>query len=152
MKEAQVGTVGNNRSISLGAGNVNPRGSYFRFGNLRDLFFRKNLDDLSRNWRLKGKISGLPDAGMKVSITHQDVSQPCLLYADEGIRKIIGDQAKARLGFSTPESTKLVAVTMPRKWPKNHSNGKWFSFRANTGISKHAQAIFSPEDICKKWG
>jgi N-carbamoyl-L-amino-acid hydrolase len=83
------------------------------------------------------------DAGMEVTITHQEVaSMPAL--ADEGIREVIGDRAKA-LGFSTlslPSGAGHDAQEMAKIAPM----GMIF-IPSKNGISHAPSEYSSPEDI-----
>lgn len=136
---AQVGTVGIIEAFP-GAGNVIP-GEVKLNLEMRDLSSEKI-------WMIYGEIEAkakslAADAGMEVSINHQEVaSKPAL--ADEGIRKIIGDQAKA-LGFSTlslPSGAGHDAQEMARIVPM----GMIF-IPSKNGISHAPSEYSSPEDI-----
>lgn len=136
---AQVGTVGKIEAFP-GAGNVIP-GEVKLNLEMRDLSSEKI-------WKIYGEIEAkakslAAEAGVDLSITHQEVaSKPAL--ADEGIRKIIGDQAKA-MGFSTlslPSGAGHDAQEMARIAPM----GMIF-IPSKNGISHAPSEYSSPEDI-----
>jgi N-carbamoyl-L-amino-acid hydrolase len=136
---AQVGTVGKIEAFP-GAGNVIP-GEVKLNLEMRDLSSEKIWKIYSE---IEGKAKSLAaEAGVEVSITHQEVaSKPAL--ADEGIRKIIGDQAKA-MGFSTlslPSGAGHDAQEMARIAPM----GMIF-IPSKDGISHAPSEYSSPEDI-----
>ena len=136
---AQVGTVGKIEAFP-GAGNVIP-GEVKLNLEIRDLSSEKIWKIYSE---LEAKAKFLAaEAGVELSITHQEVaSQPAL--ADEGIRKIIGDQAN-KLGLSTlslPSGAGHDAQEIAKIAPM----GMIF-IPSKLGIS-HAPAEYSsPEDI-----
>jgi N-carbamoyl-L-amino-acid hydrolase len=136
---AQVGTVGKIEAFP-GAGNVIP-GEVKLNLEMRDLSSEKIWKIYSE---IEAKAKSLAaEAGVEVSITHQEVaSKPAL--ADEGIRKIIGDQAKA-MGFSTlslPSGAGHDAQEMARIAPM----GMIF-IPSKDGISHAPSEYSSPEDI-----
>jgi N-carbamoyl-L-amino-acid hydrolase len=136
---AQVGTVGKIEAFP-GAGNVIP-GEVKLNLEMRDLSSEKIWKIYSE---IEAKAKSLAsEAGAEVSITHQEVaSKPAL--ADEGIRKIIGDQAKA-MGFSTlslPSGAGHDAQEMARIAPM----GMIF-IPSKDGISHAPSEYSSPEDI-----
>ncbi|WP_075351859.1 Zn-dependent hydrolase [Algoriphagus marinus] len=136
---AQVGTVGKIEAFP-GAGNVIP-GEVKLNLEMRDLSSEK-IWKIYREIEAKAK-SLASEAGVEVSITHQEVaSKPAL--ADEGIRKIIGDQAK-KMGFSTlslPSGAGHDAQEMARIAPM----GMIF-IPSKNGISHAPSEYSAPEDI-----
>jgi len=136
---AQVGTVGKIEAFP-GAGNVIP-GEVKLNLELRDLSSEKIWKIYSQ---IEAKAKSLAsEAGVEMTITHQEVaSKPAL--ADEGIRKIIGDQAKA-MGFSTlslPSGAGHDAQEMARIAPM----GMIF-IPSKNGISHAPSEYSSPENI-----
>jgi N-carbamoyl-L-amino-acid hydrolase len=136
---AQVGTVGIIEAFP-GAGNVIP-GVVTLNLEMRDLSSEK-IWMIYREIEAKGK-SLAAEAGMEISITHQDVaSKPAI--ADQGIRKIIEDQAKV-LGFSTlslPSGAGHDAQEMARIAPM----GMIF-IPSKNGVSHAPSEYSSPEEI-----
>ncbi len=136
---AQVGTVGIIEAFP-GAGNVIP-GEVKLNLEMRDLSSEK-IWMIYKEIEAKAK-SLASDAGMELTITHQEVaSMPAL--ADEGIREIIGDRAKA-LGFSTlslPSGAGHDAQEMAKIAPM----GMIF-IPSKNGISHAPSEYSSPEDI-----
>jgi N-carbamoyl-L-amino-acid hydrolase len=136
---AQVGTVGIIEAFP-GAGNVIP-GLVTLNLEMRDLSSEK-IWMIYREIEAKGK-SLAAEAGMEISITHQDVaSKPAI--ADQGIRKIIEDQAKV-LGFSTlslPSGAGHDAQEMARIAPM----GMIF-IPSKNGVSHAPSEYSSPEEI-----
>jgi N-carbamoyl-L-amino-acid hydrolase len=136
---AHVGTVGKIEAFP-GAGNVIP-GEVKLNLEMRDLSSEK-IWMIYREIEAKGK-SLATEAGIEVSIVHQEVaSKPAL--ADEGIRKIINDQAKT-MGFSTlslPSGAGHDAQEMARIVPM----GMIF-IPSKDGISHAPSEYSSPEDI-----
>jgi N-carbamoyl-L-amino-acid hydrolase len=136
---AQVGTVGIIEAFP-GAGNVIP-GVVTLNLEMRDLSSEKI-------WMIYGEIEAkgkslAAEAGIEISITHQDVaSKPAI--ADQGIRKIIEDQSKV-LGFSTlslPSGAGHDAQEMARIAPM----GMIF-IPSKDGVSHAPNEYSSPEDI-----
>jgi N-carbamoyl-L-amino-acid hydrolase len=136
---AQVGTVGIIEAFP-GAGNVIPAVVTLNL-EMRDLSSEKI-------WMIYGEIEAkgkslAAEAGIEISITHQDVaSKPAI--ADQGIRKIIEDQSKV-LGFSTlslPSGAGHDAQEMARIAPM----GMIF-IPSKDGVSHAPNEYSSPEDI-----
>ncbi len=134
---AQVGTVGIIKA-SPGAGNVIP-GEVMLNLEIRDLSSEK-IWKIYQEIEAKGK-SLANDAGMELTITHQEVaSSPAM--ADDSIRKIIAEQAK-NLGLTTlslPSGAGHDAQEMARIAPM----GMIF-IPSKSGIS-HAPAEYSAPD------
>jgi beta-ureidopropionase / N-carbamoyl-L-amino-acid hydrolase len=136
---AHVGTVGKIEAFP-GAGNVIP-GEVKLNLEMRDLSSEKI-------WKIYNEIEAkakslAAEAGVTLNIVHQEVaSKPAL--ADEGIRKVIAEQAKA-LGFSTlslPSGAGHDAQEMARIAPM----GMIF-IPSKDGISHAPSEFSSPEDI-----